>query len=169
MTSIHSNLSGHAKRELHPGAALRQAWYWYITLLFIPFVVAMGVIVSLNYRETAVSNLALSRGWFVASLAFMLVAGPIAFGIRSRLFRSYWQGQGVEPRHYLMGMITVWMAFELGGLMSLVGCLMSNSLLPGLVAALAAFFFFITLWPNGRAMAQPVGNTDDPEIYHEPR
>ncbi|HET6252231.1 MAG TPA: hypothetical protein VFE47_31385 [Tepidisphaeraceae bacterium] len=167
--SIHPHMAEHGRHPLRPSAALRQAWYWYLTLLFIPFIVAMAVIISLNYRESAVTHTSISHGWFIASLAFMLVAGPVAFGIRSRIFKSYWRGEGVDPRAYLRGMLTVWMAFEIGGLIALVGCLMSNSLLPCLLPALAAFMFFTPLFPNGRAMVRPTGNTDDPEIYQEPR
>jgi hypothetical protein len=138
-------------------------------LLFVPFILTMAVIIKLNYFDGVAARHSVSTGWFIAALAFMLVGGPVAFGIRSRLFRSYWRGQGVSPRAYLQGMLCVWMVFEIGGVISLVGCLMSNSLLPCLLPALAAFMFFTPLFPNGRAMAHATGNTDDPEIYQEPR
>ena len=109
------------------------------------------------------------RRGFIGSIAFLVVAAPIAFAVRSRLFRSFWRGEGVNPRKYLTGMLVVWFTFEAGGLLSLTGCLLSNSLLPGLLPALAAFMFFTPLWPNGHAMSRPTGDSDDPEIYHEPR
>lgn len=166
--SIHRDQAGRPRHDLTPGAAVRQAWYWYLCLLFVPFVLFVAVVTVLNYRDGA-AHQSLRNIWFIAPIAFMIIAGPIAFAIRSRLFRSYWRGEGVTPRHYLMGMLVVWFTFEIGGIMSLSGCLISNSLVPCLMPAIAAFLFFTPLWPNGHAMARPAGNTDDPEIYQEPR
>ena len=168
--SITSEISGHHQQSpLTPSAALRHAWAWYITLGFIPFATCLGVITALNFRDGPKAGLPLMSYWFIGSIIFLLVAGPIAFTIRSRLFRSYWHGEAVHPRTYLQGMLIVWLAFEFGGLLSLVGCLMTNSLVPCLMPAIASFMFFAFLYPNGRAMARPIGNTDDPEIYEEPR
>ncbi len=68
-----------------------------------------------------------------------------------------------------MGMFTVWGTLEIGGLLSLTGCLVSRSLLPTLLPALAAFMMFVVLWPSGRAMINSHGGSDDPEKYGEPR
>ena len=166
---IHPHADGHGERDLSPSAALRYAWYWYLSLLFVPFLMFLAVITTLNYKEGTPSHMVLRNWWFVSAIVFQIVAGPIAFWLRSRLFRAYWRGEAVSPRHYLQGMLIVWITFELGGLLSLIGCLASNSLLPCLLPALAAFMFFTPVWPNGKAMVRPTGNTDDPEIYSEPR
>jgi len=68
----------------------------------------------------------------------LVLAAPASFFIRSRIFRDYWKGQRVRPRAYLTGMFTVWGTLEIGGLLSLTGCLVSRSLLPTLLPALAA-------------------------------
>jgi hypothetical protein len=167
--SIHRDEAGRPRHDLTPGAALRQAWYWYLSLLFVPFALFVAVVVILNYREGTAAHQSLRGIWLIASIAFMIIAGPIAFVIRSRLFKSYWRGEGVSPRHYLLGMLVVWFTFEIGGIVSLIGCLASNSLVPCLMPAIAAFIFFTPLFPNGHAMARPAGDTDDPEIYQEPR
>jgi hypothetical protein len=167
--SIHPDVAGRPRRELTPNAALRHAWIWYITLLFIPFALFMAVVITLTYRSGAAPPSPLHAPWFIGAIAFLVIAAPIAFTIRSRLFRSYWRGQGVNPRDYLTGMLVVWLTFEIGGIISLIGCLVTNNLMPCLMPALAAFMFFTPLWPNGIAMSRPAGNTDDPEIYAEPR
>ncbi|HZL36234.1 MAG TPA: hypothetical protein VFC78_13030 [Tepidisphaeraceae bacterium] len=167
--SIPSDASGHHQSELTAGSALRRAWYWYISLLFVPFAMFVAVLIDLNRAEGTAGHWRIKNGWFIGAIAFLIVATPIAFWIRSRFFRSYWRGEVVSPRHYLTGMLILWLTFEAGGLLSLLGCFVSNSLLPCLLPAIAAFLFFLPLWPNGRAMTRPRGNSDDPEIYSEPR
>ena len=66
-------------------------------------------------------------------------------------------------------MISVWVALVIGGLFSLIGCLLYDTLLPDLVPALVAFMFFVTLWPSGRAMTHHIGDSHDPQVYEEPR
>jgi hypothetical protein len=167
--TIHSGASGHRRRELTPNGALRQAWYWYLSLLSVPFLLFLTAVLILNCRENLPAPLPVRNAWFIGSIAYMGIATPIAFAIRSRFFRSYWRGEGVAPRAYLSGMLVVWLTFEIGGIVSLIGCLASNSLAPCLLPALTAFMFFTPQWPNGRAMSERTGNTDDPEIYQEPR
>jgi hypothetical protein len=169
MASINSGQAAVARHELSPGAALRAAWYWYIALLFIPFLLFLVLMISQGYRHVTAVNPTSRNAWFLAAILFLLVAAPASFVVRSRLFRSYWHGRGVSPRSYLLGMMIVWMTFEAGGIISLLGCMVTNSLVPNILPALAAFMFFTPLWPNGRAMSRPVGQTDDPEIYSEPR
>ncbi|HWE01589.1 MAG TPA: hypothetical protein VG326_04200 [Tepidisphaeraceae bacterium] len=168
--SISPQVSGsHSHSTPTPSGALRQAWVWYLILGFIPFAASLGVMSALTLHDGPKAPLRVLSGWFIGAILLLLIIGPIAFTIRSRMFRSYWRGEAVNPRTYLHGMLVVWFAFELGGLFSLVGCLMSNSIVPCLLPAIAAFMFFASLYPNGRAMARPTGNTDDPEIYQEPR
>jgi hypothetical protein len=66
-------------------------------------------------------------------------------------------------------MTSVWITLEIGGVMGLIGCLLTHSLIPNLLPALVAFMLFTPLWPSGRAMYCHGGSTDDPEIYEEPR
>lgn len=158
-----------SRQLLTPNGAMRQAWTWYICLLLAPFALFLAVVVVLDYRQSLIEPVSLKSAWFLASVALTIIIGPIAFAARSRLFRPYWRGESVNPRDYLRGMLLVWFAFEIGGLFSLVGCLMSNAMAPGIMPAIANFIFFAFLWPNGHAMVRPAGDTDDPEIYQEPR
>ena len=74
------------------------------------------------------------------------------------------------PKSYLVGMLGVWATIEIGGLASLIGCLVTRSLLPTLLPALVAFMLFVPLWPSGRSMiCSHKGDSDDPETYEEPR
>src|SRR5207253_11437503 len=111
----------------------------------------------------------LAESWFLASRGYMIVIVPAAIFFRSRLFREYWQGKVIQPNHYLMGMLTVWIALEIGGILSLTGCLVSKGLVPGIIPGALAFMLFTPLWPSGRSMVvRHVGNTDDPSRYEEP-
>jgi hypothetical protein len=102
-------------------------------------------------------------------MAYLAVAVPAAFFWRSREFKAYWQGHCVSPNRYLRGMLILWLTIEIGGIMALIGCFVSGSLLPNLLPAMVAFMLFTPFWPSGRAMTNPVGNDDDFEVYEEPR
>lgn len=167
--NIPSDAAHHDRRELTSGAALRHAWIWYITLLFIPFAVFVALVADLNSQGPGAHHWGLKNGWFLGAIGFMIVTLPLAFMIRSRMFRPYWQGRAVPPRSYLAGMLTLWITLEISGILSLAGCFVSQSLMPCLLPALAAFMFFVPLYPTGRAMSKPTGNTDDPAVYSEPR
>ena len=130
--SIQTEAAGH-RRELRPTAALRQAWYWYLSLAFLPFLTFLAVVITLNYHDGALRKVL--SDWrntaFIVPIVFLFVMGPISFLVRSRLFRSYWRGEPVTPRNYLLGMLAVWTTFEIASrLLSLLGCFVSNSLRP---------------------------------------
>lgn len=170
--SIHphaANIPEPGRRVLTPNEAMRQAWYGYVTLLLIPFVLFLGLVTALDYHQAPATSITYKIIWMSVCIAFLILTVPLAFFYRAHLFKPYWEGHGVSPRNYIWGMLAVWMAFEAGGILSLFACYLCNALLPCLLPALAAFVFFLTLAPNGRAMVRPTGNTDDPEIYAEPR
>jgi hypothetical protein len=153
---------------LHPEAALRIAWFCWLGFLALPFVLFLYVVWSLMDNNEP-RDLNAANGWFVASMVYLIVVVPLAIFWRSRLFRAYWTGECVSPKSYLIGMISVWLTLEIGGIFSLIGCLVTGSLLPNLLPALVTFMLFTPLWPSGRAMICSTGNTDDPEAYEEPR
>jgi hypothetical protein len=111
-----------------------------------------------------------TRTWFLASSIYLLLAVPASFFWRGHIFKAYWSGKIVPPQKYLFGMLTVWLALEAGGILSLIGCAIDHALLPNLLPALVAFMFYVTLWPSGRAMVRhSVGAAEDPEVYEEAR
>ena len=157
-------------RTLSAQTALRYAWYVWMVLLAIPFLLFLYVVWRLMDSPVGDRNLWLSDRWFLTAVAYVVFVIPASFFVRSRWFSPYWKGQSVPPYDYLKGMFTVWGALEVGGLFSLIGCLASGSLVPSLLPALAAFMLFVILWPSGRAMAAEArGASDDPERYEEPR
>ncbi len=150
-------------------SALQKAWVSWIAMLSTPFLFFLFVCWSLMADGGAPRDLHRGQTWFIMSMAYMAIAVPLAFFWRSHYFKAYWRGDVVPPRAYLVGMLTLWITMEIGGLLSLVGCLVSHSLLPNLLPALVAFVLFVPLWPSGRAMTNHGGNADDPERYEEPR
>ena len=154
--------------ELTPATALHIAWFCWLGFLATPFVLFLYVCWSLLDNNEP-RDLPAANGWFVASMVYLIVVVPLAIFWRSRLFRSYWTGECVSPRSYLVGMVTVWLTIWIGGIFSLIGCLVTGSLLPNLLPAVVSFMLFTPLWPSGRAMICCTGNTDDPEAYEEPR
>ena len=89
---------------------------------------------------------------------------------RTMPLTRYWSGECVPPRNYFKGMLVVWVALEIGGLLSLTGVMMTRSFAPCILPALVAFMAYLAMWPTGRAMVcRDRGATDDPERYEEPR
>jgi hypothetical protein len=161
------------RQEMTPGMALRFAWVTYIVLLFIPFFLFIGVIwAAINSSAPSLDNLTLTSPaakWCIGSFVYLALVVPCAIFWRSHVFQSYWKGERVAPPAYLNGMLTVWIALEIGGILSLVGCLVSDSIMPGMLPAAVAFVLFTPLWPSGRAMVNTKGDSDDPAHYQEPR
>ena len=148
--------------------ALRFAWISWLVLLVIPFFVSLGMI----WQVAIISDrgpIPGGEGWFLAASVYLLLAVPASFFWRGHVFKAYWSGQPVSPGNYLFGMLSIWVALEIGGLFSLIGCYVYNSVLPDLLPALVAFMFYVTLWPSGRAMVHRGGNLEDPQNYEEPR
>ncbi len=153
---------------LTPTIAVRYAWAGWIVLLALPALYLLYVLWHISGGGPGNEDVA--RQWFIGATAFMIVITPVSLFIRSRIFKSYWQGRRIAPKAYLMGMFTVWIAMELGGIISLTGCLMSRMLLPNMIPALVAFVLFIPLWPTGKSMVNArAGSAEDPEHYEEPR
>ena len=157
-----------ARRPLDPQAAHRWAWRIWLSLPVVPCL--LTILVILRVATTAApGEEALARIWSLVTLACLAVAVPAAFFWRSRLFRAYAAGRTVPPRTYLLGMAAVWGAIATVELVASLGCLISGRLMPNLGVGLITLMFYCTLWPTGDAMVRPAGETDDPEVYEEPR
>lgn len=148
-------------------ATLRRAWAWWLTLLVIPFAMFLTLLVYLSLGPA--KNAAIGQMFFIASVAWLGIAVPASFFIRARYFRDYWAGGLCKPADYLRGTLAAWVTIEIGGLIALVGCFMSNSLTPNVLPAVVAFILFTPFWPSGEAMTMPLGDEDDPEIMRHPR
>ena len=154
--------------SLTVASAIRIAWLTWLTLLIIPFLVSMYIVWKFSNHET-VTHHDDGQVWFLISSLYLLAVVPLSFFWRAHLFKSYYAGTPVPPHKYLFGMMGVWMSLEIGGLFSLAGCMIYDSLLPDLVPALVAFMFFVTFWPGGRAMTGHAGTSQDPAVYQTPR
>ncbi len=96
------------------------------------------------------------------------LAVPASLFWRGHVFKPYWAGQAVAPGDYLRGMATVWTALAVGGIVSLSGCVATESLAPNVIPSMLSLILFLTMWPGGRAMVRRVGNAEDPGLYVEP-
>lgn len=149
--------------------AMQVAWGCWLFMLVLPFLFFIYVLWTLMGQDTNRAVPHASTAWFLGSMLYLIVAVPLSFFARSRLFKAYWTGEPVAPKNYLAGMLIMWVSLEVGGLLALSGCLVDRSLVPNLVPALVAFVFFATLWPSGRAMFKRDGDKEDPQLYEEPR
>jgi len=150
------------------GFTLRAAWSAYVVLLFFPFTL-LAVVVAFKNSGIAPSHSHGVDPWLLLTTAYLVVGTTTALFYRRRLCGAYFRGEAVTPRQYLLGMLTIWLALEVGMILSIVGCYVTASFLPDLLPAIVAFVFFITLWPTGKMMVTHVGNSNDAQIYEEPR
>jgi hypothetical protein len=150
-------------------SALQTAWRAYIVLLTVPLVGLLLLIVS--YPRAGVPSATADgwNGWFLGTLTYLAVGVPAALFYRKRVCSSYSRGEAVPPRNYLRGMLAVWLALEVGAILSLVGCYMTRSFLPCLATWGVAFVFYITQWPSGVMLVGRAGASEDPQIYETPR
>lgn len=154
---------------MSPHTALRIAWVAWLVMLISPFALFLWMLWSLGEWQSRHLIPKDNTGWFLASSFYLIIAVPFSFFWRGHIFKAYWIGKPVSANHYLFGMISIWVALEIGGLVSLFGCVATHTMLPNLMPAMIAFMFFVTLWPNGRAMIKPAGQYNDPEFYQEPK
>ncbi len=149
--------------------SMRVAWWAWFGMLVLPFLIFLAVLITLQQTGGPGADTTWGSRWFIANIIFLGVTVPLGFWLRGRLFSRYYQGEAVDPRKYLIGMLSVWIPLVLGGLLSLVSIYVSRSLTPNIIPAAIAFVFYITQWPKGSAMLRPRGEKDDPEMYEEPR
>jgi hypothetical protein len=150
------------------GFTLRAAWWTYVVLLILPFMLIAVVVALMNTGISPTPSHGMKR-WLLLSTAFLVVGVPAALFYRRRLCGAYFRGDAVPPRQYFAGMLAVWLALEVGMILSVIGCYVTASFLPDLLPAIVAFVFFVTLWPTGKMMVTHVGNSNDAQIYEEPR
>lgn len=169
MTNLPMPNSGMPSRSsLSVPAALRWAWFSWAVLLAVPFLLLQWLIWHLAAGDASRSS-ADTEKWFVAAMAYFILILPGSFFWRGHLFKDYWLGRPVAPGRYVLATITVGFALALGGIFSLIGCLVTGSFMPNLIPALLALVLFALHWPTGRAMVRPVGQVEDPQVYEEPR
>jgi hypothetical protein len=149
-------------------SALRAAWVIYVVLLLVPLAVFGVVMVLSASRASSEPSHGVNR-WFLGTTAYLIVAVPAALFFRRHLIISYFQGGIVTPRHYLIGMLTLWLTLEIGMILPIIGCYVTASYMPGLIPAVVVLVVYMTQWPSGKTMTSGAGECDDPELYEMPR
>jgi hypothetical protein len=167
-TPLPPEISAASDRKLTPQQALVLAWATWTTLLVIPYVLWLSALhAAINASDA--SGFAVADAWFPVLMCYLLIAVPVAIFWRSHLFKPYWRGQTVAPRAYLGGMVTLWATLAFGGAIASTVCLATATLTPNIVPASFALFLYLLLCPEGSAMTEHSGASDDAELYSEPR
>ncbi len=148
--------------------ALKLAWLFWGLLLAVPFFFLQWLIWQVTTGDTSRfhSN---DEKWFIISMGYLLVVLPGLFFLRGHLFRDYWLGRPVPPSKYVLATILIGVALATGGIISLIGCLVTDAFMPNLIPGLLSLLLFVLHWPTGRAMIKTVGNEHDQQEYEEPR
>ncbi len=148
--------------------ALKLAWLCWGALLAGPFLFLQWLIWYVTAGDPSRFHADTDK-WFVAAMAYLIIILPGSFFWRGHLFKDYWLGRPVAPRKYILATVSVGLALAIGGIFSLIGCLVTGSFMPNLIPGLLALILYTLHWPTGRAMVRPVGLAEDPQIYEEPR
>jgi len=148
---------------------VRAAWCIYVGLLLLPFLVLASATELRSIFGVLPGTAHQVDRWFVLTMAYLVLAVPAALFYRRHLWKTFFRGKSVTPGHYLTGMLVLWMTLEVGILVPLIHCEATGSYLPGLVPAIVAYVFFLTLWPIGNMMLDHTGIVEDPQKYQEPR
>jgi len=152
--------------------AMRLAWRTWMLLLAVPFVLFFWTIwrlIGSTPESTGSADHDLAGMWFLFTLAYLAMAVPAAFFWRNHLFRDYLAGGTISPRQYLEGMMTVWVVLAVGGVIAILGCILTNTLVPNVVPGAVALVLYMLYWPSGRTMSRPLRNEHDPAEYEDPR
>ena len=162
-----SNEGNTARHPLTIKTALKLAWVSWLVLLAVPFLLLQALIWYIHVGDVGRYH-AETNGWFIAAMVCLIAVVPGSLFLRGHLFRDYWMGHPITPRKYLVATILVCAALAACGIVSLVGCLVTDSFMPNLIPGLLALLMFAMHWPTGSAMIH-TGNTEDYEHYEEPR
>lgn len=169
MTNLNLPTPGLTGRStLSPANALRWSWLCWGVLLALPFGFLQWVIWQFISGKISPTGADRER-WFTAAASYLIIVVPGSLFVRGRLFKDYWLGRPVPPAKYILATIAIGVALAIGGIFSLIGCLVTGSFMPNLIPALLALVLYALHWPTGRAMIRKVGNVDDPQKYEEPR
>ncbi|MGF1632371.1 MAG: hypothetical protein ACFCVE_00850 [Phycisphaerae bacterium] len=149
---------------------MRSAWILWLAMLLAPMLLLLVVVFILGQRTLQAGDVQQAAyTWFTVLSIITALIIPLSFFLRRLLFKKYFQGRPVSPKNYLAGMAIVWTPLVAIGVASMIACLLVETLIPTIVPAVVAFVLFLALWPNGHAMTRPVGNSEDPSTYEEPR
>jgi hypothetical protein len=163
-----SNRPHDSRSGLSVQTALKMAWLCWLVLLAVPFLLLQALIWYIHVGDVSRYH-SETNGWFLAAMICLLAVVPGSLFLRGHLFRDYWMGHPVTPRRYLVATISVGVALAACGVVSLLGCLITDSFMPNLIPGLLALVMFALHWPTGRAMVRPIGKVEDPQLYEEPR
>jgi hypothetical protein len=134
---------------------LTRAWIIWGLLVLVGAVLLVWTASSLPAGSPALRDHgAAGVGLFLAACGVLLVLAPLAYLMRSHVFRASWTGRAVEPRSYLRGLGTVWAVLAAAVVLGLVSVWVGHTLLPGLLPAGLAWLLLLPVRPDGDAVAR---------------
>jgi hypothetical protein len=138
-------------RTLTAKTALKLAWLSWAVLLAAPYLLLLGFIV---YAASGSARWVHydTQSWFLAATAYLLIVVLASYFWRGRLFRDYWLGHPMPPRKYVLATTIAGLALGLGGILSLIGFLITYSPMPNLIPGFLAMVLYVLCVPKPRAV-----------------
>ncbi len=114
--------------------------------------IAVGASLPVLWRAvSAVPEIAAPLTWITIVGTIMLL--PVAFVLRTQIYKRHWQDQAITPKGYLIGNIVFFAVCESVGLFGLVITVLNGSAWPTLISTVAAVLVQGVNFPHGRPMS----------------
>ena len=134
---------------------LMSCWLAWAMALCAPVIWLVYVLINLPMavsQPQAAATSGIGRLLFGLSVAWLALAGPVAFILRSHCFRATWDGRTVEPTSYYRGLTTIWAVLVLGAAATLYSSLLVGQAMPGGIVAIIAIALIGASKPNAKAV-----------------
>ncbi len=142
------------RKQILPAEALAAGWRTWVALLVAA---SGGLIAVLATQPTSVEPGSGGAGFAGSALiglalAWLVLLGGVVLILRSYCFRALWDGRPVEPGSYLKGMYQVWGVLVVGALIAVLGAVLMQAVLPGVLVVIGALLLLIFARPSGKAL-----------------
>ncbi len=122
-------------------------WAWFA---FVAALVAFGVI-ALWEIEGQDSH---AGALFYLAAAWSVLVVPTMLFIKGHVIRAGWESRPADPATYFKGLMIVWATIEIGAVLALIGCMVSEATLPGGLLAGILLTLLVAMRPAAAALGQ---------------
>ena len=133
--------------KLPPESAAVLSRAWLAWTVFVAGLTVFGLITLSAIEPTRVQ---VSAWGMLAALWGLVVIAVLA--AKSHVFKSAWERREADPDIYFRGLLSIWAVLQIGGVLGLLACFFSGSLLPGMLIAAVMLALTLAVRPSRAAL-----------------